>query len=489
MGATMSRLKVASFALITAAAVGGAIWGFLGAERQVAVSVHGAAPGQTTLRDRESWERFVDRRAKSLSERDGYLVAGGESFGVPQYRLGYALNRAALRAAFDRERAAQAAAPRALPWAQRSDVTELPLTFDFDESEAKRTLEALALVVKREPVDARVLVREHRIVRARPGAELDVETTLERLRSTPPTDDMVIPVIMREVAPRITDDMVASIDVSKVLASFETDFRKKAGPRAVNIARAAKYLDQTVLKPGEVFSFNRTVGERTHARGFIDAPVIVNDEMDKGVGGGVCQVASTFHAAARFANIDVLERRSHSRPSGYAPLGLDAVVIDGKQDLRVKNPYDTPLLIHAYLPSKYVIRVEILGREPEVKVEHTYAVTETKPFTRRVWHKDGVDPTSVVRKQEGKQGYEITSLLTIHHPDGRDEKRSYPSRYYPVPEVFWIGKDASLGALPPLPEGAEGTQVDPVPAAEETAVPASAPVANPTGLGAAEPLL
>ncbi len=485
----MSRWKLAAFALVTAGAVGGAAWGFLSARRQVAVSVQGAAPASHVVSEPHAWARFVDVRAERLAEREIHLRAAGETYAFTQRGLGYELDRAALGQALEKERAAQSAAPRTLPWLTRADVVELPVTFELDESAARARLSSLARVVRREPVDARVIVREHRVVRARAGVELDVEATLARLRDAHPQEGLVVDLALREVPPRVTDDMVVAIDVTKILASFETDFRKKAGARAVNIARAARYLDQQILRPGEVFSFNRAVGERTHARGFVDAPVIVNDEMEKGVGGGVCQVASTFHAATRFANLEVLERRSHSRPTGYAPLGLDAVVLDGKVDLRVKNPYDTPLLIHAYLPSAYVIRVELLGRSPELSVEHDIAVKETKPFTRRVWHRDDVEPTSVERKQEGTKGYDILSVLTVRHRDGREERRTYPSKYYPVPEVFWIGRQADLASLPELPDGASDTLVDPVmPDPMGAAEPVSAR-ANPTGLEPSEPLL
>jgi vancomycin resistance protein YoaR len=489
MGANVSRWKLAAFLLVTAGAVGGAAWGFARAKRQVAVSVQGAAPGQHVVSEPVAWARFVDVRAERLAEREVHVTVLGDAYAFSQRKLGYELNRAALGAAFAREKALQGAAPRALPWQERAEAVELPVSYDFDEAEARATLGRLAARVHRAPVDARVLVREHRVVRAQAGVELDVDATLERLREADPKEGLVVQAAMREIAPRITDDMVVAIDVSQILSSFETDFRKKAPSRAVNIARAAAYLDQQILRPGEVFSFNRTVGERTHERGFIDAPVIVNDELERGVGGGVCQVASTFHAAVRFANLEVLERRSHSRPTGYAPLGLDAVVIDGKQDLRVRNTYDTPLLIHAYLPSKYVIRVELLGRKPEATVEHDIAVKETKPFTRRVWHKDDVEPTSVKRKQEGTKGYDILSVLTIRHADGREERRTYPSMYYPVPEVFWIGRQTDLSALPALPEGASETLVDPVmPDPMGTAEPVST-TANPSGLGPSEPLL
>ena len=178
-------------------------------------------------------------------------------------------------------------------------------------------------------------------------------------------------------------------------------------------------------------------------------------------------MASTLHAAAVFGNLEVLRRRSHSRPSGYAPLGLDATVIDGTQDFRFKNPYDTPLLIHAYLPSKYVIRIEFLGRDPEAKVEHRYTVSETKPYSRRIWRRSELAPGTFEQKQDGSQGYEVTSWLTVRHPNGEVERRNYPSRYYPVPEVFWVSPDFDLTKLPPLPKGVTEVVVDGQPAGSQ----------------------
>ncbi len=177
-------------------------------------------------------------------------------------------------------------------------------------------------------------------------------------------------------------------------------------------------------------------------------------------GAAYCQVATTLHAAAVFGNVEVVRRRSHSRPSGYAPLGLDATVIDGKVDLQLRNPYDEPLLVHVSFPGPYLIRVELLGRSPDVRVEHAYSVTEREPFARRIWHRDEVPLGGIKQKQKGSEGMDVVSVLRIHHADGKLDQRRYFSKYYPVPEVFWVGEGTSRTALPELPQGASALVID-----------------------------
>jgi len=122
--------------------------------------------------------------------------------------------------------------------------------------------------------------------------------------------------------------------------------------------------------------------------------------------------------------------------------------------LKLRNPYESPVIVHAFLPSSKVIRVELLGREPPGKVEHFFAVRERESFTRRIAIKDDLPPGTIDQRQKGNQGYDGTSTLVIERSDGTRLARTYPSKYYPVPEVFWIASDVLPEALPPLPEGA-----------------------------------
>jgi hypothetical protein len=130
------------------------------------------------------------------------------------------------------------------------------------------------------------------------------------------------------------------------------------------------------------------------------------------------------------------------------------VIWDENIDLQLENPYESPVIVHAFLPKQGVIRVELLGREPPGKIEHFFNVRERAPFTRRVTVKADLASGTIDQRQKGSQGYEGSSTLVIQKPDGTRLARTYPSKYWPVPEVFWIASDVPPAALPPLPEGA-----------------------------------
>lgn len=327
----------------------------------------------------------------------------------------------------------------------------------LDAAVARRRLEALAKDVRRAPVDAALDVERYLRIDDVPGRELDVEATLARLSQHRLGKDF-LSLAFREVPARIKSADLSPVDVSLVLSSFETDFRKKAGRRALNIRRAAELLDGAVIEPGAIFSFNRVVGDRTERNGFVWAPVIVNDEMEPGVGGGVCQVASTLHAAAVLGGLDIKQRRSHSRPSGYAPLGLDAAVIYGQVDLELQNPFSVPLMVRAFLPSEFVIRVEFLGAKNPNAIEHSHAVVARYDFYRRIVEDPVLAPGQFELRQDGGYGYDVVSVIEHHAPDGSRTSRRYSSKYYPVPEVYAVGPGTSPSELPELPEGAVDVQ-------------------------------
>jgi vancomycin resistance protein YoaR len=339
------------------------------------------------------------------------------------------------------------------------DPTDVPLTFAFDAEVAQETVEAFRERVHRDPENARLDLEAHRNVPDVLGRELDVPTTVAALAAGERDENATFTVATIPVHAAVTSEMLSAVDVSLVLASYETDFSRKRGPRVLNIRKAAEYLNGVVIGPGETLSFNRTVGPRVENRGFVEAPEILGDEMVQGLGGGVCQVASTLHAAAVFGAFEIVSRRSHSRPSGYAPLGLDATVIYGEVDLKLKNPYDTPVLVHALLPTPTTIRVELLGRKPPGKVEHEYWVKESEDFFRRVVYKDELPPGTVERKQKGIKGYDIRSSVKLTRDDGTVSTKRYASRYWPVPEIYWVGRGSDLSSLPELPEGATHVEV------------------------------
>jgi vancomycin resistance protein YoaR len=345
-------------------------------------------------------------------------------------------------------------------FAARQGPVDIGLSFSFDARRAELALRRLAPDVSRPPVNARLDLEGHRKVKERPGREIDPAATLRQLVPTRLAAGAVLRVATREVPAEVSLSMLSSVDVSQVLASYETEFSDSSPARAENIRVGARLLSGTVILPGQTLSFNETVGPRRLDRGFRWAPVIIDDEMRPGVGGGTCQLASTLHAAAVYGGLQVVQRRSHSRPSGYIELGLDAMVIYGEVDLKLRNPYERPLIIHAFSPRQRLLRVELLGQRLHGRAEYSYAVVRTHEFYRRVTTKPWLAAGRHVRKQKGIRGYDVVSLVRLPGPDGTPELRRYVSKYRPTPEVFWVGPGYDLSRLPELPAGATHVEVD-----------------------------
>lgn len=403
---------------------------------------------------------WLERRRVVLLEAPAYLLADRESHATTLGQLGIELDVGKTLASA-RAVGRTGSLPRRLrdTVAARAGELDVPLAWYLDEDTARRAIVALAPAVYVAPVDARVDLQAHRRIPHADGAELDVEATLTALLAAGVDEVPVFSLITRPVAPAVTTQMLGDVDVERVIAAYETSYAGTGEGRAQNIVTAATYLNGVVLAPGQVLSFNQTVGERSLQRGFTWAPVIVDDELDSGLGGGVCQVASTLHAAAVFGALDVVARRSHSRPSAYTQLGLDATVIWGEVDLKLRNPFSTPIMIHAFRPTEGRIRIELLGRDPPGTVKYSYGVAKKHDFFRRVTTKSWLGERSVLR-QKGRPGYEVTSVVRVQWTDGHQSERAYHSEYRPVPEVFWVGPTHDVTDLPDLPEGATRVVVD-----------------------------
>ncbi len=399
---------------------------------------------------------FLETRRQQLLGREAYLVLGdGTNIRVHFGDLGVELDVAAsMKRALDQAQRGSLGNRLYRSWNARHGRTTVQAAWSVDTTRARATLEQLAPRVWREPVDARLDLDAHERIHDVPGRELDVAATLANIEHASREDTAVIAVATRPVAAQVTSAMIARIDVSKVLASYESDFSHHSPGRDKNIAVAAHYLDGTVLAPGQTMSFNQVVGPRRLDRGFTWAPVIVDDELESGVGGGTCQVASTTYAAAVYGGLEIVVRRSHSRPSGYVPLGLDATVVYPQVDLKVKNPYDSPLIVHAFIPKKQILRVELLGRDSIGEVKYTYGVAKTHDFYRRVTTKPWLG-AKILKRQRGHKGYDVFSVVRYELADGTEKTYTYRSKYFPVPEVFWVGPGYDPFALPDMPDGAE----------------------------------
>ena len=131
------------------------------------------------------------------------------------------------------------------------------------------------------------------------------------------------------------------------ISQYSTNFDSSQANRTENIRLAAKALDGKLLAPGERFSFNGSVGERTAEAGYKEALIIEGDIFTPGLGGGVCQVSSTLYNAVILANLEILERHRHTLPISYVPPGQDATVAFPELDFKFRNSLDTSVLIRS----------------------------------------------------------------------------------------------------------------------------------------------
>ncbi|WP_085992556.1 VanW family protein [Oceanobacillus senegalensis] len=148
------------------------------------------------------------------------------------------------------------------------------------------------------------------------------------------------------VYPKVDSGLLKEIS-TRQLGSYATFFRQSNKERSNNIELAAEAIDNTVIFPGERFSFNEVVGERTKEKGYKQAPVIVKGELAEDIGGGICQVSSTLFNAVDLQGIQIIERYAHSRNVPYVPSGRDATVSWWGPDFVFKNLYNEPILIRA----------------------------------------------------------------------------------------------------------------------------------------------
>src|SRR5581483_3083796 len=129
-----------------------------------------------------------------------------------------------------------------------------------------------------------------------------------------------------------------------------------------------------LIKPGETFSFNKTTGARTAAKGFLEAPVIVDGELTTGLGGGVCQVSTTVFNAAFEAGLPIVERVNHALYISHYPQGRDATVDYPDVDLKFRNDTGHWLLLRTFVGSSS-LTVTLYGTP-----QHRRVVSTTSPL-------------------------------------------------------------------------------------------------------------
>ncbi|MCF2940688.1 VanW family protein [Paenibacillus alkaliterrae] len=285
--------------------------------------------------------------------------------------------------------------------------------------------------------------------------EVDNWVILEREQIGKPVEEHFeaeLPVAV--IQPDITLEKLKDEGIERKIIAFSTDFATSADGRAFNVTVTAEALHDWHLAPDEVFDYGKLIARAEELYEYREAPVILNGKLVPGIGGGICQVSSTLYNAVLRSGLEIVERRNHSIPVTYLPLGQDATYAGGAINFRFKNNTGKHL----------IIRTEVKDRKLTVKLFGTMDANERydiesvtvktiEPTVQEIIN-DNLFPGKKITVEKGKQGYVVETYRTLVR-DGEAVTREKVSRdtYKAQPTIVETGPmfGGNGGGLAPAP--------------------------------------
>lgn len=327
--------------------------------------------------------------------------------------------------------------------AARKQELYLPIEVGLNKDKLAGILKELAPQTNRQARDAALLVlvksKNVALLPAVEGRTLDIAETVNAAFAEPQMQlAFVVDLKFNKQSPKIDDANFAGIN--EMLALYSTHFKPWDYDRNENLRLATRRIHGTRLNPGDVFSYNKIVGNRTQQQGFRMAPVILDGKLVPDWGGGVCQVSSTLYNSVLLANLEIVDRSNHGRAIGYVPLGFDATVVDGYIDFQFKNNLAHPILLHAVITDNELF-FAVLGNAKDAPppIELDYVVHRViEPIEIKQ-----PDPTLEIGKEvveeSPQRGFRV-STYRIRMINGKEQRQLLSTDDYdPVNRIVKIG--------------------------------------------------
>ncbi|MFL5954838.1 MAG: VanW family protein [Gaiellaceae bacterium] len=287
-----------------------------------------------------------------------------------------------------------------------------------------------------------------RATASQPGHDVDPSQLVGAIEAAT-TGNHAARVELGERQPDLTTADANALGIREKLVSFTTDMGVSSSNRVHNVHLMADFIDGTLIKPGEVFSFNRVVGPRTSERGFLEGQMIVGSLVLPSIGGGVCQTATTLFNNAFELGLPILARTNHNLYLSHYPLGRDATVSWGGPDFEFKNDLKHGLLIKTSYTDA-TLTFTFYGTDEKRRV-----VAKTGPRTN--WTSPSmnyaIDPNAPRRSVKvvdgtGEKGFDVTVERTVYDTEGKELRHDvFKSHYIPDSPTKVYGP----GRTPPTP--------------------------------------
>ena len=332
--------------------------------------------------------------------------------------------------------------------------------------DAEEYLERLSATVSRKPQDAhfQVTATGKIVIRpSAPGLQLDLPATAKAIAAAAfSADKRTANLVVRVANPQRTTEIAKTMGIDSVVSSYTTTYGGTPG-RLNNVQLVAELIDGTLIAPGGTFSFNGTTGERTAEKGFQEAPVIINGELQNGLGGGICQVSTTVFNAAFEAGLAITARTNHALYISHYPLGRDATVNYPDLDLKFNNDTAHWLLLRTFVGAGS-LTVNLYGTPVNRRVETT---TDPLVETGPVPVKETDDPTLLkgkrVTDEFGAPPRETSVHRLVYDADGKLlYDNTWSSYYVGEPSLVRVGtKQPPKKVKPKKPAAGDPTTTTP----------------------------
>jgi len=302
---------------------------------------------------------------------------------------------------------------------------EVPFQAEFNPLKFEDFQNKISSLINRMPRDAYIEV--NRIIESRIGVKLDLEKFKEEIKESLKSLDgekyiVNLPVIT--IDPKITtQNILKELAINVELGTYPTSLENKEENTIYNIKLASEVINGILIKPQEIFSFNKYVGSAEKADGYKESTIIANGVFANGYGGGICQVSSTLYNAALLANLLIIERYNHSvygEATKYVPLGQDAAIFYEFKDLRFKNNSDHMVVIFSKV-FRDTLQVNIFGGN-EGKAEVEIISKDKKVIDYQIIREKDSKLEAGQEKvvQEGVPGYQIKTYRIVRK-DGEEK--------------------------------------------------------------------
>ena len=321
------------------------------------------------------------------------------------------------------------------------------------------------------PVGDRVTIRP-----SLPGLRLDVDAAKKAiLAAALSTEDRTARLVVEEAAPERTTREARVMGITGLVGGYTTTYGGDEN-RVHNVRLVAELVDGALIPPGSEFSFNKTTGERSPERGFREAPVIINGELQSGIGGGVCQVSTTVFNAAFEAGLSITARTNHALYISHYPQGRDATVNYPDTDLKFQNDTDRWLLLRTFVGTSE-LTVNLYGTPVDRRVEvETAPLEETGPPTTKRIPDPNIWAGEQITEEIGEPSRKTAVTRRVYGKNGKLLYDTTWSSYYRAePTVIRYGTKARPKPPPPPPSKKKKNPPPPPLPADSTETPPQQP--------------